>query len=614
MITYLSFINPFKRYPRHLILTGLATLCYVVFNTLSIWLIAPVLNIIFLPNKAGESAQTEMLTGGMRGIYDSMKQWSWEIIGAGDPLSVLPRLCIALIAVFLLKNIFAYLQLHFVSYVEQRMIKDLRDRVYAHVIRQPYEFYDRSSTGELMSAVMNDVNTLSVTFQRVFTQAVRDPITVVTLLIILFSISWQLMLAALVIVPAFGVLFRKTGGSLKRKSGRIQEGLAEITGALQETISGARLIKSSATEQPETERFESRSERLFHNSLRLARLERLASPLSETIGVMIIALVLLLGGQQVLSGSLLDAEDFIRFIVVLFSMLAPARAVGNLNNYLQIGSAAGARIDALLAQPIESDVAQDGGQPVSDLRQELRYENVWFRYPTSEQWVLHDVSLTIRCGERVALVGRSGSGKTTLANLLPRFYTPEQGRVLWDGVDVQQLDRAALRRQISLVSQDVFLFNESVRYNLTYGLRDVTDDKLATAMKRAQCTDFVAKLPRGLETIVGERGAQLSGGQKQRIAIARALLKDAPLLIFDEATSALDNESERLIQHALEELFRERTVIIIAHRLSSIRFADRVVVLDEGQIAVEGLHPALLDTSELYRTLTQLYEREAHKL
>jgi len=611
LITYLNFINPFKRYPKHLILTGLATLCYVVFNTLSIWLIAPVLNIIFLPNKANESAQTEMLTGGMRGMYDSMKQWSWDLIGGGDPLSVLPRLCMALIAVFLLKNLFAYLQLHFVSYVEQRMIKDLRDRVYAHVIRQPYEFFDRSSTGELMSAVMNDVNTLSVTFQRVFTQAVRDPITVVTLLIILFSISWQLTLAALIIVPIFGILYRKTGGSLKRKSGRIQEGLAEITGALQETISGARLIKSSATETTETDRFESRSERLFGNSLRLARLERLASPLSEFIGVLIIALVLLVGGQQVLSGSLLDAEDFIRFIVVLFSILAPARAVGNLNNYLQIGAAAGARINNLLEQPIENPDEQLEGQRVTGLTSGIEYDKVCFRYATSDHWILQDISLKINRGERVALVGRSGSGKTTLANLLPRFYEPQQGQVLWDGKSVTTLARAPLRRHISLVSQDVFLFNESVRYNLTYGLNDVTDERLAAAMRRAQCTEFVAKLPRGLDTIVGERGAQLSGGQKQRIAIARALLKDAPLLIFDEATSALDNESERLIQQALEELFRERTVIIIAHRLSSIRFADRVVVMDEGRIAAQGTHASLMESSDLYRTLTQLYERES---
>jgi subfamily B ATP-binding cassette protein MsbA len=608
VITYLSFINPFKRYPKYLIATAVSTLFFVAFNALSVWLVAPVLSVLFMPGKS-DSTTNAVVGEGLRGVYDSLKQWSWEMIGGGDPQQVLPRLCVALIAVFLLKNVFAYLQMHFVSYVEQRMIKDLRERVYSHVIRQRYGFFDSSSTGELMSAVMNDVNQLSVTFQRVFTQAVRDPLTVVTLLVILFSISWQLTLAALLIVPAFGIIFRKTGGSLKRKSGRIQEGMAEITSALQETISGARLIKSASTEQFESERFEGRSTRLFRNALRMVRLERLASPLSETIGVGIIATVLLLGGQQVLSGSLLDAEDFIRFIVVLFSMLAPAKAVGNLHNYLQIGSAAGARINALLEKPQESQ--NESGKSVTKLERGVRFENVFFKYPTSEHWILNDVSLEVKRGERVALVGRSGSGKTTLANLLPRFYETQQGRVLWDGDDVRNFRIPELRKHVSIVSQDVFLFNESVRYNLTYGNPAITDEQLHAAIARAQAADFIAQMPQGLETVVGERGAQLSGGQRQRIAIARALLKNAPLLIFDEATSALDNESERLIQHALEELFRDRTVIIIAHRLSSIRFADRVIVMDAGEIAAQGTHDSLIQSSELYRVLTQQYEREA---
>ncbi|MCC6475775.1 ABC transporter ATP-binding protein [bacterium] len=608
MITYLSFINPFKRYPKYLIATAVSTLFFVAFNALSVWLVAPVLSVLFMPGKSDPT--TNAVVGeGLRGVYDSLKQWSWEMIGGGDPQQVLPRLCVALIAVFVLKNVFAYLQMHFVSYVEQRMIKDLRERVYSHVIRQRYGFFDSSSTGELMSAVMNDVNQLSVTFQRVFTQAVRDPLTVLTLLVILFSISWQLTLAALLIVPAFGIIFRKTGGSLKRKSGRIQEGMAEITSALQETISGARLIKSASTEQFESERFEGRSTRLFRNALRMVRLERLASPLSETIGVGIIATVLLLGGQQVLSGSLLDAEDFIRFIVVLFSMLAPAKAVGNLHNYLQIGSAAGARINALLEKPQE--LLNETGKPVTKLERGVRFDNVFFKYPTSEHWILNNVSFEVKRGERVALVGRSGSGKTTLANLLPRFYEVEKGHVLWDGQDVREFKIPDLRKHVSIVSQDVFLFNESVRYNLTYGNPAITDEQLHAAIARAQAADFIAQMPQGLETVVGERGAQLSGGQRQRIAIARALLKNAPLLIFDEATSALDNESERLIQHALEELFRDRTVIIIAHRLSSIRFADRVIVMDAGEIAAQGTHDSLIQSSELYRVLTQQYEREA---
>jgi subfamily B ATP-binding cassette protein MsbA len=612
LITYLDFINPFKRYPGKLVATGVSTLFYVVFNTLSLWLIAPVLNVIFLPGKSGEEEKIAQLAGGLRGTYEALKQWSWKLIGGGgDALEMLPRLCVALVIVFLLKNIFAYMQMYFVSYVEQRMIKDLRERVFDHVIRQSYGFFDKRSTGHLMSTVMNDVSTISTTFQRIFTSAVRDPLTVITLGILLVSISWKLTLMAALIVPLFGIIYKKTGGSLKRKSGRIQEGLAEITSNLQETISGARLIKSSVTEETESARFESKSAKLFRNSLRLVRLDRLASPLSEVIGVIILASVLAIGGQQVLKGSMMDGEDFIRFIVILFSILTPARSVGAIHNYLQIGSAAGARIDELLRQP---DEPVDEGRIVAKApKRSIQFENLSFQYSEAGGDVLRDVNLTIRQGEKVALVGRSGSGKTTMANLLARFYTPQKGRILWDDEPINDMTLRSLRKQISMVSQDVFLFNETVRFNICYGMENVREERLRDVMDQAHATEFISKLPKGLDTIVGERGTQLSGGQKQRIAIARALLKDSPLLVFDEATSALDSESERLIQGALEKLFQNRTVIIIAHRLSSIRFADRVIVMDEGKIAVEGTHEQLIETSPLYQTLTKLYVRESDK-
>ena len=590
--------------------TGASTLFYVVFNALSLWLIAPVLNVIFLPGKSSQQEeQVLQVAGGLRGYYESVKQWSWDLIGGGDALEMLPRLCIALVAVFLLKNIFAYLQMYFVSYVEQRMIKDLRERVFDHVVRQSYGFFDDRSTGHLMSTVMNDVNVLSVTFQRIFTSAVRDPLTVITFAILLVSISWKLTLMAALIVPLFGIIYKKTGGSLKRKSGRIQEGLAQITANLQETITGARLIKSSVTEEVESKRFEGKSTSLFRHSLRLVRLDRLASPLSETIGVIIIASVLAIGGRQVLSGSLLDGEDFIRFIVILFSILAPARSVGQIHNYLQVGSAAGARITELLQHPDEP--VDKGKYEAKAPEKGIHFDKIWFRYSEAGGWVLKDVDLKIKQGEKVALVGRSGSGKTTLANLLARFYKLQKGKILWDEIPINDMTLRSLRKQISMVSQDVFLFNETVRFNITYGMENVDEQRLQEAMDQAHATEFINKLPKGLDTMVGERGTQLSGGQKQRIAIARALLKNAPLLVFDEATSALDSESERLIQGALEKLFQNRTVIIIAHRLSSIRFADRVIVVDEGKIATEGSHEELMQNSPLYQTLTRLYERDS---
>jgi ATP-binding cassette, subfamily B, bacterial MsbA len=607
MTTYLKYINPFKRYPAQLVGTAVCTLFYVAFNALALWLVAPVLKVIFLPGKTDSALPIPV--GGLQGFYDTMKTWTWQMIGGTDPANMLPRLCVVLIIVFLIKNIFAYGQMHFVSFVEQRMIRDLRQRVFEHLAQQPFTFYDQKPTGELMSNVMNDVSVISVAFQRVFTQVVRDPLTVITLLVLLISVSWQLTLLAAVIVPLFGVIYRYTGQSLKRKSGRIQQHLGEMSSHLQEAISGARVVKAFGTENHEVARFDRRNAEVFRHSLRLVRLDRLAQPLSETIGVAIIALVLLIGGKQVLAGDLLDAEDFIRFIVVLFAILAPIRGVGSIHNNLQMGAAAGARLDAIFEHPPE--VLDKGTRDIKNFERDIVFDHVSFRYPTSPDWVLNDVSLTIRRHEKIALVGRSGSGKSTLANLIPRFYDPQQGRILLDSIPTTDLSLNALRRMVSTVSQDVFLFNETVRYNIGYGLDVVDDNRLREVIMRAQAADFVASMPHGLDTVVGERGMQLSGGQRQRIAIARALLRNAPILIFDEATSSLDSESERLIQSALNELFRDRTVIIIAHRLSSIRFADRVIVLDRGQIAAQGTHHELLEKSPLYASLMPLYEQDA---
>ena len=582
-------------------------LFYVLFNAISIWMVAPFLTTLF--GSAGGMSPTS-LTGSptpdsLFDLNDQLKSIYLRWVSRDDPRDALQVICILIFLTFLLKNIFQFFEAYLVSFVEQRVIKDLRDTAYEKLLYKPLRFFAIFGTGNLISRVTNDINALNVAVNRSFTKVIRDPLMIIIFAGLLVSIDWKLTVFASVVIPLSGFAIHRIGLSLKRRTRQEQERIAEVTARLQDTFTGVKVVQAFSQENEETARFREVTRRHFVAVLRKVRLNRLSQPLSETLGVVIMVAVLWYGGRRVLSAEGIPPEDFVRFLAILFAILEPIKSLGNLHNNIQIAAGTAVRVFEVMDHPLE---IAERPNPVSrpSFDTEIRYENVSFRYEEAAPWALREVSLTIAREEKVALVGRSGSGKSTLTNLLPRFYDPVEGRIVLDGHDLRDLKLKDLRRLIGMVTQEVVLFNDTVASNIAYGMPDVSRGEIELAAEMANALGFIRQLPDGLDTVIGERGLRLSGGERQRLSIARAVLLDPPILIFDEATSSLDSESERLIQDATIRLLRQRTVLMIAHRLSSIIHADKIVVMDAGRIVDVGRHEELLERSKIYRMLYRL--------
>jgi subfamily B ATP-binding cassette protein MsbA len=570
---------------------------------LTVWMVAPVITVIFSDfdkppiEQAVESTATE---DGSASIFN-LNEWLKENIH----VETLKWLCIFVVMVFVIKNIFNFAEHFWITYVEQRVVKDLREQLYDSIIYQSMSFFHKHKTGDLISNITNDINAVNLAFNRSFTKIVRDPVLILMYLAILMSISWKLMLVAALVLPITSGLIRKIGNSLKRKSHRVQERISDITTVLQETISGIKVVKAFAMEKYENKKFGSFIGDHFQAIVRQVRLQRLAGPLSETLGVFVMAAVIWYGGNMVLQGEGLTSEDFIRFLIILFSILDPIKSLSDLNNNVQIALASGKRIFDVMD---EKDPILEISNPVvkDSLDLTISYDDVSFQYSPDSNLVLRDISLNVHKNQKVAFVGSSGAGKTTLVNLLPRFYDVSEGSIKIDGIDIRDMSVASLRTLMGIVTQEVILFNDSVANNIAYGLDKYSKDEIKNAAKLANAVDFINEMPAKFDTIIGERGMLVSGGQRQRISIARAILKNPPILIFDEATSSLDSESEALIQEAIENLMKDRTVFVIAHRLSSIINSDLIVVMEDGKIIDTGTNQELLDRSERYRQLHDL--------
>lgn len=621
MALYFRILRYLKPYWASLLGSLICIFFFTLFSSASLVSIIPFLGTIFGGQQsaemqvegpapaAGVEAGDQMQADGgaaevvssFRGQLNHYKDIALAWLTGGSRREALRRLCIFIILLIFLKGFFDYFQSYLMAAVEQGVIRDIRNDLYRQINNLSLGYFTQTRTGQIISRITNDVTLVNSGVSASFVTLIKNPLLIITYLAIAIYLSWSLTLIALVVAPISMVIIGWIGLKQKKESTISQERMANLTSLLQETVAGQRVVKAFAMEDFEVRKFGAEAHRYYETLLRITRTRNLASPLTEFLGTMIAVGILWFGGQQVLAGRMLSPQEFMGFLVIVFSLMQPVKELSSVHNRIQEAMAAAERIFAVLdLEPAVQN--KTGAVKVKEFREAIELRSVSFSYGREGE-VLNDLSLTIPKGDILAIVGPSGAGKSTLVDLIPRFYDPTAGAICLDGVDLRDIEIGHLRRLMGIVTQETILFNDTVRNNIAYGLSGKPLEEIVEAARIANAHDFIAQLPEGYDTNIGERGVALSGGQRQRLAIARAVLKNPPILILDEATSALDTESELLVQQAIERLMRNRTSFVIAHRLSTVLHSDRIIVLEKGRIVQQGVHADLVAQPGLYQRL-----------
>lgn len=615
MKNFFGVLKYIKGYWRYASLNVLFNILSVVFNLFSLLSIIPLLQLLF---NSDNNIYTSTVAAGPPEFGYSINnllqlvnyKFSVYILGcetvAQGRMNVLVWICVGIIIIFFFKSISRYLAMFFLAVIRNGVVRDFRNAMYKKCLRLPLSWYSNERKGDIMSRVTSDLHEVEWSVMASLEMTFREPITIIAVVVLMVMMSWQLTIAVIISTPIIAFVLSVIAKSLKRSSGKAKEKHGNLLSYLEEMLGGLRIIKGFNAEKKMSAQFESENQEYTRIMVRNYRKVDLASPLSEFLIVIVVAGVLYYGGSLVINEQTMEGSFFVGYLMIFFQLITPVRQFTGAYYNVQKGLASMERINVILnAEETISDVANP--QKLAEFKNEVEYRNVTFGYSRGDEGhALRNINLTVKKGKSIALVGQSGSGKTTLADLLPRFYDPTEGTVLVDGIDIRQLGMNNLRSLMGIVSQESILFNDTVFNNIAFGVDNVTAQQVEDAAKIANAHDFILEMPNGYQTNIGDRGSKMSGGQRQRISIARAVLKNPPILILDEATSALDTSSERLVQEALNNLMRNRTSIIIAHRLSTIQHADEIIVLQKGEIIERGSHQTLLEQDGAYKKLCDM--------
>jgi subfamily B ATP-binding cassette protein MsbA len=597
-----------KKYPALVVTYFSFNILSAIFGVISLGLLSPFLMLIF---KQGDAFKAVTGTGFFNRInpINYFKEWLYEMIKTpGGSITALVVICIVVFVAILLKNLFAYLSMYFLNPIRNRILNDMRSSMYGKILCLPVGYFNEQRKGDIMSKLSNDLGDVEGSTISVLESVFREPITILLFFIYMIILSPQLTVFLIIFLPIAGFILGRIGRSLKKENTNVLQQFGRLFSTIEETLGGIRIIKAFNAEDKMQQKFESENDAMYHLKNKANRRRDLASPVSEALGITAVLCILWYGGRMVLSNDAsftLNAGDFLAYIAIFTQLIQPLKGLSNASYNMQKGAASIDRIESLINEHVEiMDIP--GAKTLETFNTSIELKNVSFGY--ADHPILKNINLTIEKGKTIALVGSSGAGKSTLVDLIPRFIDAGDGEVLIDGVNIKNYTLNSIRHQMGIVTQEAILFNDSIANNIALGKDDATEAEIQNAARIANAESFITKKEDSYNTNIGDRGLKLSGGERQRLTIARAVLKNPPILILDEATSSLDTESERLVQDAINNLMNNRTSIVIAHRLSTIRHADEIIVLQKGEIVERGTHDSLIQQNGFYKKLVTMQE------